>query len=224
MTKRNKDGLEALNNQMCFTTADKYIVDGKEVPIDGSEVPISVLKKLEASPMTQLDALYIRKRIHLLAEKMDEFGQSVAKHFIHIDERVDETEKRVENFTKHEILCQAERVPEIAENIVHKVVNGKFEKISKTLESISTQQNNTKNELVKYKEHQQEQYDTLISKIDYTAEKTIFGWIKKQYEKRPIRTLLVGFVLAILLFMYVSKTLGFNSFSEIYEYIKEWFV
>ena len=205
--------LEAEKAQMCFTTDDKYIVNGKEISIEDETVPLSVLKTLENSPMTQLDALYIRKKIQSVADKLNV-----------MDKRIDAPEQKVENFTKHEILCQAEKVPDIAESVVHKVVNGKFDKISKTLESISAQQENTKSELIKYKAHQQTQYDTLISKIDYTAEKTIFGWIKKQYEKRPIRTLLVGFVLAILVFMYVSKTLGFNSFSEIYKYIKEWFV
>ncbi len=224
MDKEKKEHLGQQKNKMCFTTADKYIVDGKEIAIDGSDISIDVLKKLEVSPMSQLDALYIRKRIHLMSEKMDEFVEAVFQKFNHIDKKADDLEKKVENFTEHEILCQAEKVPEIAESIVHKVVNGKFDKISNTLDLIKIQQDKSKAELVSYKVYQQEQYETMIKKIDYTSEKTIFGWIKKQYEKKPIRTLIVGFIAAILFFMYVSKTLGFHSFNEIFNYFKEWFV
>lgn len=210
---------------MCFTTEGKYIVDGKEIDIDDDvdEIPINVLKKLEANPMTQLDAFYIRKRINQLSKSFVKSLQAIDDEVIKVNKRVDSSESKLENFTQNEFECQAKRVPEIAESVVHKVVNGKFNKIADTLANISSEQLRAKQELIKYKEFQISQQEIIIQKIDYVAEKTIFGSIKKQYEKRPLRTIIIFGVLVGILFLYFMNTLGFHSFSDMLKWIMDWF-
>jgi len=216
---------ELLNNKVCFTTEGKYIVDGKEISIDTNidEIPLAVLKKLEANPMTQLDALYVRKKINQMSNSFNEIAKSIDEKVDRLDKRVDETEQKIELFTEREFECQAKKVPEIAETVVHKIVNGKFEKISTSLENISVEQLKAKQELIKYKNFQMNQHDILVQKIEYVAEKTIFGWIKKQYEKRPFRTLLIAGIVFIVSFLYFMNTLGFKSFNDMLNWLIGWF-
>lgn len=224
----NKKG-NIINNKkddmMCWTEEGKYIVDGKEISIDynDEQIPMSVLQELEKSNMSQLDAFYIRKNIHKIAKVFDKLSVQIDDRIMQVEHRVTETEAKFEEFAQHEITCQVDKVPEIASKVVHGIVNGKFDKIAKSLEGIAEKQLTQHTVLDEYKKYQATQHDLIISKIEYTAEKTIFGWIRKQYETHPLRTLFVGGLSAVILFLYIMTTLGIHSFTDMFNWIMNWF-
>lgn len=224
----NKKGNSANNKKddmMCWTEEGKYFVDGKEISIDynDEQIPMAVLQQLEKANMSQLDAFYIRKNVHKIAKMFDKLSVQLDDRIIEVEKRVSETEIKFEEFASHEISCQVDKVPEIASKVVHQIVNGKFEKIAKSLENITLKQEAQHSVLDDYKVYQATQHDLIISKIEYTAEKTIFGWIRKQYELHPLRTLFFGGLSAVILFLYVMTTLGIHSFTDMFNWIMNWF-
>lgn len=212
-------------DELCFTTEGKYIIDGKEISIDynDEQIPLDLLKKLEASTMNQLDAFYIRKNIHRIAKVFDKLSTQIDDRIIEVEKRIYNTEMEFEKFAAHEIICQMDKVPEIASKVVHSIVNGKFDRIATALDTISTSQEIAKKELVEYKTAAQEKHLEIMSAIQYTSDRTIFGWLKNQYVSKPLRTLLIGGLASIILFLYIMTTLNIHSFDQMVEFIIGWF-
>jgi hypothetical protein len=225
----NKKGLNSVKPKkddiMCWTEEGKYIVDGKEILIDytDEQIPIAVLQQLEKSNMSQLDAFYIRKNVHRIAKMFDKLSVQLDERIVEVENRMNIADKEFKEFTEHEITCQVEKVPDIASKVVHSIVNGKFDKISKALESIAEKQEAQHTVLDDYKKYQQIQHDLIIDKVQSVSDKTIFGWIKRQYETKPLRTLFIGGIVSVILFLYVMTTLGIHSFTDMFEWIMKWF-
>lgn len=209
---------------MCKTTEDKYFVKGAEVLIDKQEeLSKDVAAILEQSPMTQLDAYYVRKNIHHLSQVLESFVNNVTAHFDTLEQKIKEQERSIESFTVNELSCKANDVPAIASKIVHEIVNGKFGNISNELSSIKSHQLKTASILESYKIEQAGVFQTVLNKLELVSRRTIFGWIKWSYETKPIKTILAVALGGILLFVYLMTSLHIKSFGELLEIIKHWF-
>lgn len=172
-------------NEMCYSSEGKYIVDGKEISIDYDNIetiPIELLKKLEEANMNQLDAFYIRKRMHDLTNSM-------FKATSMLESLIDD-------------------VPRIADERVHKIVNGKFDKIQRSLNSIELKQ--------------QESDLHLIEKINYVGNKTIFGWMKNRFERKPLSTIIYSAISGVVTMILLMKIFGINSFMDFIHLLENW--
>lgn len=197
---------------MCFTTEGKYFVAGKEIKIDLDnidELPLEILKKLESCNMTQLDALYLRKRLHSLSNSWDRISNNLETQIEKIDERIK--------------ILEEDRI------ILSDTIRN-LESLSDTIIQIKVNQEEVEKKLltarVKEKTINEKQFNEIINRIDYVANKTIFGWIKNQWEKKPMRTALWLSLLAILSFVTLMKIFDIESFSDMINSLKnifKWF-
>lgn len=202
---------------MCFSTEGKYIVEGLDVYLHSEkEVPIEILKKLEESPMSQLDAFYIRRRLHSIVRVYDQ------RH-VELNDKIINMKKNIEVFTSHEINCQVDKVPIIAAGVVHKIVNGKFDKIGEALTDIAETQNKTHLTLDNYKAEQESKHLEIMAMIQKTIDKTIFGWFKKQYEAHPIRIVLITAASGVFFFLFLMATFHISSFGQMFDGLLSWF-
>lgn len=201
--------------KLCFTSEGKYVVDGVDINFDDAEIPLDKLNKLEASPMTQLDAFYLRKRIHHLSNSMMEYAKENELNA----QKADKIQKEL---THHERDCFAEKIPELVNNSIHAIVNGKMDKIFTSLSEIKITQTNNHTALEEYKIFQETKHLEIIEKIETTLDRTIFGWIRNKYESQPLKTLLVSFIVSIVIFLFTMFSLHIKSFSEFWDIIKGW--
>lgn len=199
----------------------KFIVDGKEMDLDyDKDISLEILKELEKHSMTQLDAYYIRKRIHELAKIFNDIS-------VQLTTRVIGVETRISTYLVDAGKCQAEIIPNIAAGGVHEIVNGKFATISKSLDDIKLDQKRVHDEMgISHTEIKKDLHafnDALVKQINYVVSKTIFGWVKQSYEKKPLRTVFVSGVVGTICFLMIMSTLHVNSFPDLLKYIMGWF-
>jgi len=185
----------------------KFYIDGKEIEIDYSqEIDPKILKALESSPMTQYDAYMIRKRMHQFANVFDTVK-------VELQDDITKIEGKVDDMATREISLQKEIVPVIATKVVHEIVNGKFLEIKRDLDMIKKDQHDVREDLALFN-------NTLMSKIDYITDKTLFGAIKKNYETKPLRTIFLMIITGFLFGVIFFQNIGITSVQDLVNLIK----
>lgn len=208
---------------MCKTAPGKYIVNGEEILIDNlDELSKEVAETLEQNPMNQLDAYYIRKNIHHISKIFAELSVSIEDRINNLNNRIKKQEEALQEALLRDLDCKAKEIPTIATKVVHEIVNGKFGNISTELKDIKTNQSNASTILSVYKEEQSLLHSALMNKLDYVSNRTIFGWIKHNFETKPLRTSIVAGLISVLTFLYIMASLRISSFTDMYNFIKHW--
>ena len=194
--------------EMCFSSEGKYYVDGNEIKIDYDDnepIPIETLKKLEESTMSQLDAFYLRKRLH-------EIGNFINKCNL--------SNEVISNELIKKIQTVEDKIPEISLKIVHDVVNGKFIKVEGMFGELKQLLEETKEKNEAHIKIQNENFKSVHERIEYTINKTLFGWFKNQYESKPAKTFISIFIISFIVMLIFFQLFHFSINIEIWNVIK----
>ena len=208
---------------MCRTSSNKYIVNGEEILIDSNELSKEAAEVLEKCNVNQLDAYYIRKNIHNISKSFDKLSESIEERIQELTARVGVQEKALEESLLRDMDCKAKEIPTIASKVVHEIVNGKFGNIANELKTIKDNQSDAASLIITHKDEQTVLHNALLEKLDYVGNRTIFGWIKHNFETRPLQTLAVAVSASVVGFLYVMASLQIKSFSDMWNFIQGWF-
>lgn len=200
---------------MCFTNDGKYFVDGKEIHIDYTDdVPIDVLKQLEKCSMNQLDAFYIRKRLFQIGQSVQNFvSYSESQNERFVFETSQELEERIKKETNYLVQHTTDVINEVVDKKFGEI-EGMFTELKKIQAeaAILLAENVSKNEA---------HFKIVHERIEYTINKTIFGFIRNQYELRPGRTLLVIIGVSVMAFLLMAQLFHIPIGVEIWNIIKK---